>query len=285
MDGVEDYLYQGKFDELYKLLMKFLDGKDITTKIDGAPAIIMWSKFPGLEGPGVSFKTIVNQVQKGEPKAVFTKPEDIDAFSDEKGYDQGLRGKRSEAFKLALQNLAPLVKPGIMVWGDVLFTPYTKHSEGTDIAFTPNTLTYTLSTKNFPEAKSAKLGIFVHTAIDKSFKASNIFDGKKLFKGKTGDAFVLTTDDITPKITGAAKFKSILNTLMNSMVKNAKPLFTPNVLKSLKKALKKDLDIVKTISEDPANSKLTQDEISGISNVCTSFIGLKEDIIKSCKVP
>lgn len=130
MDGVEEYLGQGKFDELYKLLMKFLDGKDITTKVDGAPAIVMWSKFPGLDSPGVSFKTIVKQAAKGEPKAVFTTPESIDAFSDEKGYDDALRGKRSEAFKLALKNIAPMIKPDVMLWGDVLFTPATKSVEG-----------------------------------------------------------------------------------------------------------------------------------------------------------
>ena len=285
MDGVEEYLSQGKFDELYKLLMKFLDGKDITTKIDGAPAVVMWSKFPGLESPGVSFKTIIKQAAKGEPKAVFTTPESIDDFSKEKAYDEDLLGKRSDAFKIALKDIAPLVKPGVMLWGDVLFTPYTKKSEGSTITFTPNTLTYSVSTKSFPKAKDAKLGIFIHTAVNSDFKSESIFDATKLLSGTPSESFVLTTNDITPKLTGASKFKSVLNTLMNSMVKNVKPLFTPNVMKSLRKAFKKDLDIAKTIAEYPANSKLTQDEVSAISNVCTSFIGLKEDIIKSCKVP
>ena len=62
MDGVEKYFQDGKFSELHQLIAEFLAGRGVTTKVDGSPAIVMWSDFPGLDGPGVSFKTIVKQV-------------------------------------------------------------------------------------------------------------------------------------------------------------------------------------------------------------------------------
>lgn len=75
MDGVEDYFTSGRFQELYTLLVSFLNNKNITTKIDGAPAIVMWSEFPGVDGPGISYKTIVKQLQNGNPQNVFTTTE------------------------------------------------------------------------------------------------------------------------------------------------------------------------------------------------------------------
>ena len=72
MDGVEEYFMSGRIDELNSLLNAFLSNKNITTKIDGSPAIVMWSDFPGLKGPGVSFKTIIQQTKKSTPKNVFT---------------------------------------------------------------------------------------------------------------------------------------------------------------------------------------------------------------------
>jgi hypothetical protein len=56
----------------------------VTTKIDGAPAIVMWSNFPGLNGPGVSFKTIIKQVKNGTPKNVFNTIDDINAFMSDR---------------------------------------------------------------------------------------------------------------------------------------------------------------------------------------------------------
>ena len=63
MDGVETYFRKGLFEDLYLLLRNFLHENGVSTKIDGAPAIVMWSEFPGLPSPGVSFKTIIKQAQ------------------------------------------------------------------------------------------------------------------------------------------------------------------------------------------------------------------------------
>jgi hypothetical protein len=65
--------YNQVFDTLTGSIDKEKPG--ITVKIDGAPAIVMWSEFPGVDGPGISYKTIVSQLQKGNPQNVFTKVE------------------------------------------------------------------------------------------------------------------------------------------------------------------------------------------------------------------
>ncbi len=142
MDGVATYFKKGKFKELHVLMRKFLDGEGAVTKVDGSPAIVMWSDFPGLPSPGVSFKTIVKQAQRGNPKNVMASVDDIDRMAKEKNYDDDSIGRRIDAFKYALKHIAPKVKTGCMLWGDVLFTPYTKESLGSSVVCTPNTVTY-----------------------------------------------------------------------------------------------------------------------------------------------
>ena len=54
MDSAIDLLSTGNVDDMIELLDIASRGSDISVKIDGAPAIVMWSEFPGLKGPGVS---------------------------------------------------------------------------------------------------------------------------------------------------------------------------------------------------------------------------------------
>ena len=65
MDSAIDLLSTGNVDDMIELLDIASRGSDISVKIDGAPAIVMWSEFPGLKGPGVSYKLIIQQTQKG----------------------------------------------------------------------------------------------------------------------------------------------------------------------------------------------------------------------------
>ena len=283
MDGIEEYFQQGRFKDLDDLMHEFLKGKSITTKIDGAPAIMMWSDFPGLKGPGVSFKTIVKQTQKGEPQNVFTTEEEIDAFIKEKGYDDDLAAKRGDAFKFALKYIAPHVKAGFMLWGDTLFTSSTKKINGNEVECTPNTLTYKFDTNEFPEAKTAAIGICIHSAVNKQFQMANVDNMKKVMNGKVHDAFILTLDMVKPELKNATKFKKQLDILVKK-TQVIQGYFTENIGKALKKATKKNLDFIETIKADKKNKSLTDTQINDIVNCYLAFIQLKEDIVKNCKV-
>ena len=61
MKSAFDLLSDGKWDLMCHLLEVAAKGRNLSTKIDGAPAVVMWSEFPGLKGPGVSFKLIIQQ--------------------------------------------------------------------------------------------------------------------------------------------------------------------------------------------------------------------------------
>lgn len=258
MDGVEDYFKKGEFEALYKLVGKFLDGRGITTKVDGAPAIVMWSKFPGLPGPGVSFKTIIRQTQSGNPKTVLTSIQQIDEFAREKEYDDETVGKRIDAFKYALKCIAPNIRPGVMLWGDTLFTPSTKQHGKSSIVCTPNTLTYEFDIDAFPGIEQAKFGICVHSVVDKNFQIKNVTDANKFMSVPSDEAFVLTPEDTKPEMEDMGRFRVGLEEA-NDMAMEVKDGFTKNVSIAIGKAMKGDGDIVSAIMSDKRNSDIDEE--------------------------
>ena len=289
MDGVEDYFTSGRIQELYTLLVSFLNNKNITTKIDGAPAIVMWSEFPGVDGPGISYKTIVSQLQKGNPQNVFTKVEQLKQLADQNSASDDPEGKKAQiskrlnAFQKALESIAPNVKPGFMLWGDVLFTDSTKQIKNGNVVCTPNTLTYEFDSKHFPDAAKADFGICIHTAVSKNFQAKSISDIQSYVSNVPSNTFILSLDDVKPELSHSTDLMRRLNEV-NKRAQSLKSVLTPEVGKALRKATKKNLDFVETIKADRKNKNLTDEQINDIVNTYMSYIQLKEDIVKECKV-
>lgn len=199
MKSAFDLLSEGKADLMLRLLEIAARGDNLSTKIDGAPAVVMWSSFPGLKGPGVSFKLIIQQTKKGTPGAYFTSDEEIDRFFAGKDMEAGQKRHRVAAFKNALK-LAKTIKPGTMVWGDVF---YSEPSELAEVdgypACTPNTLEYVFTNPRWVEQiERSNFGIFVHTKVSKDFAVSRISDAGALLDKTT--AFVLDPNDIEPNM-------------------------------------------------------------------------------------
>lgn len=150
----------GFYNQVFDTLTGSIDESKpgITVKIDGAPAITMYSKFPGLPGPGVSTKSIFNATPK-----VYTTDEEIDA--DSRG--EGLKVKLKAALKLAKAKIIP---PGEIWQGDLLFTKgdikkYTDDNGQKYVYFKPNTLVYALpvGSDGANKALSSDIGIVFHT--------------------------------------------------------------------------------------------------------------------------
>lgn len=148
--------YNQVFDTLTGSIDK--DKPGITVKIDGAPAITMYTKFPGLKGPGVSTKSIFNATPK-----VYTNDDEIDA--DDRSPE--LKNKLKAALKLAQAKIIP---PGEIWQGDLLFTKgdiknYTDDDGQKYIYFKPNTLVYALPVGSDGAKKALKsnIGIVFHT--------------------------------------------------------------------------------------------------------------------------
>lgn len=268
MKSAFDLLAEGKTDLMLHLLDIASKGQNLSTKIDGAPAIVMWSKFPGLDGPGVSFKLIIQQTQKGQPGAYFTSDEEIDRFFAEKDLGEGVKEHRINSFKRALQ-LAKTVKPGIMIWGDTFFG---SGDELTDVdgnpACTPNTLEYVFTKPDWvAQIKKSNFGIFVHTKVSSEFAVSRIADASGLINKKA--EFVLDPNDIEPtmkkfSVPGLAKVKTMISSM--EYLNDAK------FQKALRKALKtKDFSILGEHAEETAN---LCSELSKVLNAITEQIGL-----------
>lgn len=150
----------GFYNQVFDTLTGSIDDSKpgITVKIDGAPAITMYSKFPGLKGPGVSTKSIFNATPK-----VYTTDAEIDA--DNRG--EGLKVKLKAALKLAKAKIIP---PGEIWQGDLLFTKgdiknYTDDNGQKYVYFKPNTLVYALPVGSDGAKKALKsdIGIVFHT--------------------------------------------------------------------------------------------------------------------------
>lgn len=161
----EDLVLLGKegLDELNDKIDKFLQtrlGNDVglntTTKIDGSPAVICWSKFEGYPDNSIALKSFI-----GSAKTAISSIEDIDA-------KYGDRPEMAEKLKYCLQ-LASYIPEGEAWQGDCLFTQMDLREQNIKginyLTFHPNKIVYAFSEDNpgYEQVKDAEFGIAFHT--------------------------------------------------------------------------------------------------------------------------
>ena len=129
---------------------------NLTTKIDGAPAMICWSSYPGYPDNSIALKGFISG-----PQNAISSPDQVDAkYGDRPGMSQML--------KYGLE-LAKHIPAGEAWQGDCLFVSDTKREEeinGKDyITFQPNKIIYAFSEDNpgYEKVKNADFGIAFHT--------------------------------------------------------------------------------------------------------------------------
>jgi len=117
----------------FKELSKQTDST-LSIKIDGAPAILAWTKFPGLKDKGVGIKTVFNK----EPVTCHTTKEVYEKFGD--------RPDLAEKLERLLVYMDNMEFPEGEIWqGDFLFNSESKETDRlTYVAFRPNTIKYSL---------------------------------------------------------------------------------------------------------------------------------------------
>lgn len=145
--------------EIEDKIDKFLNNKDglnMTSKIDGAPAVICYSKFTGYPDNSICLKSFVANANN-----VLSSEEDI-----MKKY--GDRPSMAEKLVACLE-LAKLIPAGEAWQGDCLFSSDDKDIEeirGKEyITFQPNKIVYAFSEENpgYENVKNADFGIAFHT--------------------------------------------------------------------------------------------------------------------------
>jgi len=147
--SVFDFI-QNKTNSLFTI-----DPFKLTIKYDGSPAIFAWSKFPGLNMPGVATKGLFNKTP-----IIYTKIQDILSAVKFNQMDLDLAYK----LKKALNVISNLNIPDNQIWqGDILFDDKTLKKEDDCYYFHPNTIIYKIPKDLEQKAINAKLGIVWHT--------------------------------------------------------------------------------------------------------------------------
>lgn len=163
---LEDLVLLGPdgLDEIKDKINKFLDkvdknedgGLNLTSKIDGSPALICYSKFTGYPDNSICLKSFVNNANN-----VISSEDEIEA-------KYGDRPSMAEKLIYGLQ-LAKLIPEGEAWQGDCLFTEEDKQIENIRgkeyITFQPNKIVYAFSEDNpgYEDVKNAGFGIAFHT--------------------------------------------------------------------------------------------------------------------------
>ena len=248
----------------------------------------MWSEFSGLPGPGTSLKALIHTAKQGRPNGVFTSPEQFDRTFDWAGdiEEEGKKSRvlnRTEALRLALKHISPIVKPGVILWGDVLFTKYTRQKGGKGkVRCHPNTITYDIDVDRHPSAADAELGIYIHTVVDESFNQNMVYDSRKFLTSSSPEGvFILSPSDLKPEIRGLDKFRTRLEEA-NDLAMEIQEQFTPNIGKDIDRAIKSGVDIADEIMSDRKNKGIDGEYADKVEQAYMMYFNLKEDLVASC---
>ena len=155
-DGLEEL--NDKIEGTIDTLENNSERLNLTTKIDGAPAMICWSKYPGYPDNSIALKGFISG-----PQNAISSPEQVD-----QKYPDEDRADMREMLKYGLE-LAKYIPEGEAWQGDCLFTKGSKREEeilGKDyITFQPNKIIYAFSEDNpgYEQVKNADFGIAFHT--------------------------------------------------------------------------------------------------------------------------
>lgn len=296
MDGYKEYFCNGQFNNLVLGLnmAQELEGNidSISLKIDGAPAIVAWSNYPhapetmpALKKPGVAFKTIFSQVDKGiaeEGKHYFTSEEQIINFMESKRAnfpDEDAYIHRTDAFINALK-LAEFMRPNLAFQMDVLWSNRNEIEEDESHIFVkPNTISYAISKEKFPTAKTSEFGAVIHSASDsKGAPSKNL-----IFENEVPSNFcIFVKDDFIPTRKSKKEYKEIDKILheLYDLIRPAEAAYGAEMAElgvdNEKKALKKVIKNSSGIDEFRSNlSALEIFEDSAVDTL-TEFFSLAQ---------
>lgn len=184
-------LGEGGIEEFNDKIEKFMSGDsemNYTTKIDGSPALFVWSKFPGYPDNSICLKSFVANANN-----CMSSVEEIDS-------KYGDRPDMAEKLKYGLE-IAKCIPENECWQGDCLFGTNDKKVENIRgkeyVTFHPNKIVYAFSEENasFEKVVNSSFGIAFHTIYrpngDGGKSQSFRVDASRL-KNLPNDIFVLS---------------------------------------------------------------------------------------------
>jgi len=127
---------------------------NLSIKFDGAPSVLAWASFPGLNNQGIAIKSLFAKT----PKLLFTEQDIDNYYSDQEDLAYKL--------KSLLKCLPELTLPENQIWqGDFLFDDKTISIEDGHYVFHPNTILYKvpIDSKMGRKITGKKMGLVWHT--------------------------------------------------------------------------------------------------------------------------
>ena len=230
MTHLEDLVTLGKdgLNELkYKLGNLISDKINYTQKIDGAPAVIMWSHIDGYPDNSICLKSFV----RGPENALSSLDEIAERYGD--------RPQMADKLKYCL-DLAKCIPEGEAWQGDCLFTESTRRPLnilGKEyLTFQPNKVIYAISedSPSYNKVENSLFGICLHT----------------IYKGTAGNF--------------SQSFRVDLNRLTNvpsDFYLMTPALEKPKEIKISESLIDKFLDLSKQLESDPAYEELTSNVV------------------------
>jgi Family of unknown function (DUF6267) len=181
----------------------------LSVKFDGAPSVFVWSKFPGLEKPGLAIKALFAK----DPKLMF----------NEKQIDHYYGEQKDLAFKLKfmLKYIPSLGIPENEIWqGDFLFDKTTILKDSKYYSFHPNTIVYKVEKDSDLGRKieKADIGVVWHTR----YTGESLSEISAKYNTKTTELNenpkVFMTDPYIPSLAGIVTLTEEENTEFDELI-------------------------------------------------------------------
>jgi hypothetical protein len=199
------------FKQLHEKLKSDTEKSQIklSVKFDGAPSVFVWSKFVGLEGPGLAIKALFAKERK-----VMSTDEQIDHYYGE---------QKDLAFKLKfmLKYIPSLGIPEDEIWqGDFLFDKTTVGKDNKYYSFHPNTIVYKVEKDSDlgQKIEKADIGVVWHTR----YTGDSISEISAKYNTKTEELNdnpkVFMTDPYIPSLAGIVTLTESENEKFNVLI-------------------------------------------------------------------
>lgn len=220
-DGFDELL--SKVDDIFSILEGSADKKlNISSKIDGSPALMLFSNIDGISGPGISLKGLITakNVEAAEKTVIQSEQDLLDRYGDRPDMIAKIM-----PFLQAILSGELKVKDGHIIQGDLLFSKDSLEEFEEYLTFQPNTIMYAVPKES--EAgkmlKQKDAGIAVHTVYSGSigdFDQSFDINVTEEMPSKPEGLFIM--DCFVPNLSGNLSYTAQETSIMQDMIDELK---------------------------------------------------------------
>ena len=220
-DGFDELL--SKVDDVFSILEGSSDKKiNISSKIDGSPALMLFSNIDGISGPGISLKGLITakDVEAAERAVIQSEQELLDRYGDR----PDMVAKILPFLKYLLSGELK-IKDGHIIQGDLLFSNDSLEEFEEYITFQPNTIVYAVPKESETgiAIRQREAGIAVHTVYSGNigdFEQSFDIDVTQEMPSMPDQLFIM--DCFIPNLSGNLSYTAQETSIMQDMIEELK---------------------------------------------------------------